>query len=310
MKNLNLTRLRLLNELTVLGTITAVARAQGMTRPAVSQQLSLLEKEVGFTLFERSSSGIRMTTEGERLSFRIAALFDMVEDIETELASVSDAVVGEVRLSTFASFAMGIMPSAFSALQHQHPGLMLSLTELTSQDGIRAVIAREVDIAIIDEWADLRRPARTLEVSTVGIDDFVAVVNSEHPLADYKMLRLEDLAGDLWAINQGAPTYRNILLNACIKAGFTPREVCNCRNVSAIIEFIKKVGLVSVLPSLSLRPFAHHGGIRQIKLQPLLQRDIRVVTLRGALRRPSFRAVVDTLAQETKNDPNRKYCQD
>lgn len=296
---LNLTRLRLLNELATLGTITAVARARGTTRPAVSQQLTLLEREVGSTLFERTSSGIRMTAEGERLSARIAALFEMVEDIETELASASDAVVGEVRLSAFGSFATGIVPTAFSMLRQLHPQLTLSFTEHVSQDGVRAVVARETDIAIIDEWADIQRPARPLEVSALGADSFVAVVNSKHPMAGRKSLRLEELSGDVWAINHGAVTYRSILLNACFSAGFTPREACNCRNVSAIIEFIKKVGLVSVLPSLSLRPFLGDDEIKLIKLNPPLSRGIRIVTLPGALERPSFKAVVDVLRNVT-----------
>ncbi|WP_353152955.1 LysR family transcriptional regulator [Pollutimonas bauzanensis] len=297
---LNLTRLRLLNELTTLGTITAVARARGTTRPAVSQQLALLEKEVGSTLFERTSSGIRMTTEGERLSSRIGALFDMVEDIEAELASSSDVVVGQVRLSAFGSFSTGIVPTAFSILRQLHPRLTLMFTEYASQDGIRAVVAREIDIAIIDEWADIQRPARSLEISTLGTDDFVAVVSREHPLANRKTIHLADLADDMWAINQGAAPYRSILLNACFTAGFTPKEVCNCRNVSAIIEFIKKIGLVSVLPSLSLQPFLDDDQIRLIALSPSLSREIRVVTLPGALKRRSLNAIVQTLGDVTK----------
>ena len=297
---LNLERLRLLNELRTLGSITGVARARGTTRPAVSQQLSLLERELGVTLFERGASGVRMTSQGERLAMRAATLFAMVEDIEVELASESEAVVGEVRLAAFGSFFMGVVPSAFQMLRQQHPELVLSFTEHISQDGLRAVTAREVDIAVVDEWVEIQRPMRPLDVFTVGTDDFVAVLSADHPLANRKVLRLEELADDLWALNQSAPTYRSILLNACLAAGFTPKEVCNCRNVSAVIEFIKKAGLVSVLPSLNLYPFADDQGVRKIRLQPVLSRGIRVVTLHGALRRPSLKAVVDVLSKVTQ----------
>lgn len=297
---LNLSRLRLLNDLRVLRSITAVARARGTTRPAVSQQLSLLEKEVGVTLFERSASGIRMTDQGDRLSLRAAALLDIVQDIEAELESASNTIAGEVRLAAFGSFFMGVLPRAFQVLRQRHPNLSLNFTEQISLDGLRAVIAGEVDIAVVDEWVEIDRPLRTLDVFTVGTDDFLAVVNPSHPLANRKVVRLEDLSNDRWAINQSASTYRTILLNACLAAGFTPQEVCNCQNVSAIIEFIKQCGLVSVLPSLNLRPFSDDSGVRLLKLQPALSRGFRVVTLHGALRRPSFKAVVDVLSDVSR----------
>ena len=58
---LNLGRLHLLSELSVLGTITAVAEAVHLTRPAVSQQLAQLEQEADTVLFERVGKRIELT---------------------------------------------------------------------------------------------------------------------------------------------------------------------------------------------------------------------------------------------------------
>ena len=59
-------RLHLLTELSVLGTIAKVAEAVNLTRPAVSQQLAILEQETGTVLFERSGRGVRLTIAGDR----------------------------------------------------------------------------------------------------------------------------------------------------------------------------------------------------------------------------------------------------
>ena len=107
---LNLGRLHLLSELSVLGTITAVAEAVHLTRPAVSQQLAQLELEAETVLFERVGKRIELTPAGKRLVERTHELFRVVNDIESELAQGIAEVVGEIRLATFGSAGVGLVP--------------------------------------------------------------------------------------------------------------------------------------------------------------------------------------------------------
>ena len=109
---LNLSRLHLLHELSVLGTISAVADAVHLTRPAVSKQLALLEEELQTVLIERSGRGVHLTPAGRRLVARATDLFGMVEEIEAEVAAANVEVSGEVRMSAFGSLASSIVPLA------------------------------------------------------------------------------------------------------------------------------------------------------------------------------------------------------
>ncbi|MGH8079381.1 MAG: LysR family transcriptional regulator, partial [Lysobacter sp.] len=70
----DLTRLRLLLELSRRGTMIAVADACAMTSSAVSQQLATLEREAGVVLLERVGRRVRMTAEGERLAAHAATI--------------------------------------------------------------------------------------------------------------------------------------------------------------------------------------------------------------------------------------------
>ncbi|WP_175172193.1 LysR family transcriptional regulator, partial [Paraburkholderia caffeinilytica] len=120
---LNLSRLHLLHELSVLGTISAVAEAVRLTRPAVSQQLAQLEEELETVLIERSGRGVQLTPAGRRLVARATGLFEMVADIESEVAAANVEVSGEVRMSAFGSLASSVVPVAISRLLEQHPQL-------------------------------------------------------------------------------------------------------------------------------------------------------------------------------------------
>ena len=61
---LDLRRLRLLRELEERGTLWAVAAALGYSPSAVSQQLTVLEKEAGVPLLERAGRGVKLTDAG------------------------------------------------------------------------------------------------------------------------------------------------------------------------------------------------------------------------------------------------------
>ena len=49
------------------GGITAASRSLNMSQPAVSQQISALERQLGVSLFKRSGRGIALTAEGSLL---------------------------------------------------------------------------------------------------------------------------------------------------------------------------------------------------------------------------------------------------
>ncbi len=292
---LNLWRLHLLRELSILGTISAVADALGLTRPAVSQQLALLEKEAKTTLFERSPRGAKLTPAGQRLAVRVTDLFEMVEDIETELATRSEDILGELRISAFGSLAAGLVPSVFKELLSKYPRLQLSFNEIESAGGLKAVAARKVDVAIIDEWAGAEAFASSLELHPLCTDYFMAVLPSAHPMAKRKHIRLANLADDLWAVNQAASSYRSFLLNACYAEGFVPREVCSCRNMVATLELIRTAGLVSVLPALGLRSVANDPDFTLMPLRPVMSRKVFIALPKGTGGRPAIEAVISAL---------------
>jgi len=294
---LNLNRLRLLHELAALGSITAVAKSMRLTRPAISQQLALLEEEMKEPLLERSSQGVTLTSAGERLALRAAEVFNLVERIEIDLQSGCDLLAGEVRVSAFGSLATGLAPQAFRQLRAKHPHISLTFNETESNAGLRAVAAREIDLAVIDEWADIMRPARALHFAQLGEDRFMLVVASDHPLANRRNVRLQELSQERWVINQSAPAYRAHLIRACQAAGFTPVEVCNCSNTTATIEFVRQMGMVTVLPKMGLGWTDQLGGIAMVGLQPPIYRKIRVAMLPNALSRPAVNATFQALKE-------------
>jgi DNA-binding transcriptional LysR family regulator len=296
---LNLSRLQLLHELSVLGTITAVAQAMNLTRPAVSQQLALLEAETGVVLFERTVRGALLTSEGRRLVARVAALFELVNDIEAELAITNRKVSGNVRIAAFGSVATTIVPDATAHLLKQHPSVEVQFSEMEPSDGLKAAAAKQVDIAIVDDLTDARIFSSSLEFHPLCTDHLNVVVSTDHRLAGSgkPALEINDLAQEQWTLNNAASSYTNFLINSCHAAGFEPRVACSCMNIAATLEFVRTAHFVTVLPSLALRPILDDPDFRIIPLEPVLNRRIFAALPKGSAKRPTVAATIAALGK-------------
>lgn len=290
---LNLWRLQLLKELAVLGTMSAVAEALNLTRPAVSQQLAQLEREVGVVLLERSGRSVRLTATARGLVERSNDLFALVESIEADLAAAKQSVSGDVRISAFSSFLATVMPHVVGALHEQYPKLRLILNELEPAEALRAVAAKQTDVAVVDDLERTGPIAESVEFHPLMTDHFYAVLPPQHRLAGQATIQLADLARDRWAVNTSAHTYHAFVVNACLAAGFRPTVTSDSRNTSATLALVRTGWAVSLLPGLAL-----HYAPDDVHIRPLrhpLSRQIFAAHSRGSARRPAVAATLTYL---------------
>lgn len=285
---LNLSRLRLFHELSERGTISAVARSLGLTRPAVSQQLALLEREAGTVLFERAASGLRLTTRGQHLLDRVRPLLRMAERIEAELGETDGPPAGELRLAAFGSVATSIVPRAVGYLFKSHPAIDVHFVELEPTEGLKAAVAKQVDIAIVDDYADASAYRQMLEFHPLYVDALNAVLSSDHRFAAARLagIELKDLSNEKWAINQTAVAYQLQLANACLAAGFEMKIGCSARNISATLEMVRTGQFITVLPALAVQHLARDPDFLLLPVVPALYRQIFSAAPKGTSRRP------------------------
>jgi len=293
---LNLSRLRMLHDLSLLGTISAVAASLKLTRPAVSQQLKQLECEAGTALFERTGRTVRLTAAGRRLTRRTSTLFELVEDMEAELGSAKgNGVSGGLNIAAFGSLLTGLLPTAFSELVRQYPKLDIALIEMKPADGLRAAAVKQVDMAIVDDQVSEEDIATCLELHPLCVDQYGVAVAAGHALAKRRTIHLAELAQERWAMGREGIAHYRFLINACHAAGFAPHVVSRSANVSARLELVRTGHVVTVLPWLALRLVKGDPDFRLIPLASPLSRKIFVALPKGTSRRPATAAALCAL---------------
>lgn len=121
---LEMRRLQLLHELRSRGTIAAVARALSLTPSGVSQQLTVLQREVGVQLIERVGRNIRLTSAGERLADHAGALLIRLEQAENDLFSHTEHIAGTFRIGAFSGAIARLVAPCLPTLTTCHPSTL------------------------------------------------------------------------------------------------------------------------------------------------------------------------------------------
>src|SRR5919202_4149471 len=179
---LDLRRLRLLRELHERGTIAAVADALQFTPSAVSQQLSILERESGVRLLERAGRGVRLTDAALVLADHADALLERAARAESDLAAAAGTVAGRARIAGFESVALRLALPAMQRLSREAPRLRCELLELEPEEAVPALALGDLDLVLGDEWQHQpRRLPDGIERHELMSDRVRLVLPARHP---------------------------------------------------------------------------------------------------------------------------------
>jgi len=145
------------------GSLTAAARALGITPAAASATLKRLEAQLGTRLFERSTRAMRLTPPGQILLEYAQRAFELLAEGESQLDAERGALVGTVRVSAPSDLARTVLMPMFDEFLQLHPGVKLALNV---GDRVLDVLRDEVDLAIrYGQLSDSRLVARPLSLA-------------------------------------------------------------------------------------------------------------------------------------------------
>ncbi|GAA0710862.1 LysR family transcriptional regulator [Dactylosporangium roseum] len=272
---LELRRLRLLHLFALHGTIAAVASATGYTQSAVSQQLAVLEREVGAALLERSARSAALTAAGLRLAGHAAGLLDAAEAAEADVASAAGAVAGRVVVSGVPTAATAWAP-ALIAVRRAYPALDLVLRQYDPLRALDALRSREVDVALVDDWSD----------------DPVCEPGLRRRLLLRDPLMLAGPAdGDVWLCAPSDQPSRVATDPILARLGIRPATRWEFEGLATIAALVSQGVGTAVLPRLALLG----TDVPAVLLDPPRHRRIDAVIRAASWARPAIAAVVDSL---------------
>jgi DNA-binding transcriptional LysR family regulator len=193
------------------GSLTAAARAQGSSLPAVVRLLAALEDEVGTRLFHRTTRRIALTDAGRRYLERCREIQALVGEAEAELRAEQTEPQGKLRVTAPVFFGARHVAGGITSFVQSHPKVSVEVLLL---DRLVNLLEEGIDVGIrIGALADsslIARPVGSMHRLTVAAPSYLARQGSpKHPkdLLNHNCIRFWQASASAWAFSvNGKPT--------------------------------------------------------------------------------------------------------
>ena len=127
------------------GSLSAAARALGLTQPTLGRQVAALEDELGVTLFTRAGKRMDLTEAGLTLIDHLRAMAEAAQ--ATALAATGQAqdIAGTVTITASHLYASELLPPILARIRAEAPALQI---QIVATNALRDLMRREADIAV------------------------------------------------------------------------------------------------------------------------------------------------------------------
>src|SRR4051794_31831778 len=240
-------RLLTFREVVRQGSFSRAGEALALTQPAVSQQVSALERQLGVRLLERGPGGPAPTAAGALLLAHADAVADRLSQADRQIAELAADDRRTLRVGAFPSALATIVPAALVRLREQEPDLQVEAIDAAGAELAAMVAAGALHAAMCFQDAEQapRRPEGT-ERHELGREAMLVAMALDHPLARRERVAIGDLAGETWT----APSRSGIVYRACVDAGFEPRMAFVTQDVLAARGIVASGLAVTLMPEL------------------------------------------------------------
>ena len=281
-------RLRLLLELSRLGSMHEVAAELGTTTSSVSQGIAALAREVGTALVEPDGRRVRLTPAGHRLAEHAVTILGAVDAARLDLDPTAEPA-GVLRVAGFATAIRRSLLPAMGDLARTHPGIEVRVHEHEPLEAFDLLARDDIDLALTYDYnlapASWRSDHDVTPLWEVEWGIGVPTHQRRTPFAAY--------ADHDWIVNSRHTADEEVLRTLASMAGFTPRVVHRSDSLELVDDLIVAGLGVALLPR-------GRTSRRGVKVLPVTEPRVRLrayaVTRRGRDRWPPLRAVLERLA--------------
>jgi DNA-binding transcriptional LysR family regulator len=176
------------------GSFTAAAGIAGVTQSAVTRSIADLERQIGYSIFVRTSRGAILTEQGRDFAERAQKLIEDTKDLLQRPQGHEDAYAGVLRIGVCPASMEFCLIDPLAQLLRKHPSIRLDINGSTFERTVQQLRNGGIDVAVgfeaaFIDWPDLRRQRIHFEE-----ENTVLFVRRGHPLLEVRRPTLKTLS--------------------------------------------------------------------------------------------------------------------
>ncbi|MDN7970066.1 LysR family transcriptional regulator [Burkholderia multivorans] len=292
---LNTRRLQLFSTLARHRHMPSAARALGVTQPAVSSAIRILESGAGFALFHRHPRGLLLTADGETFLLHVRRALNELRHVADDVAALHGSIQGVVTVGALPLGRTLILPEAVARVVTRFPKVRV----ITDESAYEALVAgvRAGDIDFILGALRANDAAGDLDNERLMSENLVVLARRDHPLARVRNLGLRSLAAAQWILPRSHAPARGLFDALFRRMKFKPpMPTVESADLAVIRGLLLHSDMLAVLSAQQLH-YECESGLLAVLDVPMhdTTRDIGLITRSGSPPSPAARALIDAI---------------
>lgn len=292
---LNTRRLEIFVQLSRDRHMPTTARAFGVSQPAISTAIKVLETGAGVPLFYRSGRGLLLTAEGEICALHAQRALNELRRIPEDLAALQGSVRGTVHVGALPLGRTLVLPEAIARLSLEHPGIRI----VTDESAYELLCARlrcgEIDFIL----GALRQPSAEsgFVCESLWAENMVVLARRGHPLQSHKNLRLAQTCALPWILPRANAPARQMLERLFASKGLeTPKAAVETADLAIIRGVLMRTDMLAALSSHQLKHELDSGELVELAVRlPHTERQLGFTLRADAEPAPAARRLLQIL---------------
>ncbi|PLC49224.1 LysR family transcriptional regulator [Pollutimonas subterranea] len=266
---MNLRQLQYFVRVFEMQNMTRAAESLYLAQPALSQQIALLEEDLGVRLLVRGSKGVHATAEGVLLYRHAQTILRQVDSTRSLLAKTDEQMAGTVSIGLASSTARMIALPLMKLVKQEVPGIVLEIVDIPSADLTRLVLQGRVDFSLSPD----QQPIKGISLTPLLVEDLFLLTHASLKLPE-RNIAIKNIS-TLPLILPSLPNKLRARVDHVFLAARLTYNLFAEASTSAILIPAVREGLAAtILPYSAAQPEIANGTITSHSMDVELSREI------------------------------------
>lgn len=264
---MNLNQLRYFVSVAESGSFTKAATNHYISQTAITQQIHVLEENVGSKLFDRNIRPVSLTPAGKVFLKEVREILSKMDAALLRTREATTGLEGELRLGFTKGYEHSDLPKVMRHFHREYPNVLISCYRCDTDMLASGLISGDYDVIFTWDSSNLRQE-ESLEVRVMEHVPLLVALYASHPLARKKQLTRRDLRQENILFMSPSRTGDSFgdafYIRLYQQAGYQPNIILRSSDVESILMMVAAEEGISIVPG-----YTHPWDVENVVFIPL-----------------------------------------
>ncbi|MEH6938682.1 LysR family transcriptional regulator [Bacillus sp. JJ664] len=220
-----------------------------MTQPSVSQQIQILEKNLGTKLLNRTNKFVELTKAGEIVYSHAKEITGLYKRMSTLVDDLMHEANGVLKIGASYTFGEYVLPHILANVKLKFPNIIPSVQIGNTREIAQAVLKHQIDVGIVEgEYVH-----QNVFMETVATDELFIMAGVNHPLSKNKEVTIGQLENETWIVREEGSGTREATDRLFETLNIRPTKLVEFGSTQLIKEAVEAGLGISYLSDLTVK---------------------------------------------------------